>query len=166
MRKGMLNCKFRIVVLFFAIALCISANAAETNSERNIRNSINEFSYTQMPLSFGKLWATNINNNVPYNVWKTIKSSGDIYRVVWSDITFFDSYQETLYHNGRSYKCGIIILKVNNGEYASLGLIYLLDSNGKVINMRDNWSKELSTVPARAKDSLKSLVNRWLSNHN
>ncbi len=47
-------------------------------------------------------------------------------------------------------------------EMASLGIMYLSDSNEKVINMRDNWSRELSIVPERAKETLKSLVSNWL----
>ena len=47
-------------------------------------------------------------------------------------------------------------------EMASLGIMYLSDSNEKLINMRDNWSRELSLVPERAKETLKSLVSNWL----
>ncbi len=158
------NLKFRIIILFIVFLYGYGANASETVTERAILNSIKEFSYTQMPLSFGKLWVAEVDNNTPYNVWQSIKSSGDRYYVNWSGISFYDSYQETILRNGRSYKCGIIILKlnVNKGDYSALGIFYLADSKGRIVNMRDNWSRELSDVPAKAKDSLRQLVNRWL----
>lgn len=154
--------RLRMIVFAALLLLDTSVYSAETITERTILNSIKEFNYNQMPLSFGRLWITGVSNDTPYGIWKSIKSSGDRYSVKWSNLTFYDSYQETVSINGKLYKCGVLILKINNGEYASLGIMYLSDSNGKIVNMRDNWSRELSPVPEKAKESLRSLVNNWL----
>lgn len=154
--------KLRIIVSGALLLLGISVYAAETITERTILNSIKEFSHNQMPLSFSRLWITEVGNDTPYEIWKSIKSSGDRHSINWSNLTFYDSYQETVSINGKLYKCGVLILKINNGEYASLGIMYLSDSNGKIVNMRDNWSRELSPVPEKAKETLRSLVNKWL----
>ncbi len=155
----------RIRIIIGAIMLLSGhcAYASETITERAILNSVKEFSSAQMPMSFRRLWITGSNNDVPYSVWQSIKKSGDRYSVNWLNLTFHDSYRETICRNGILYKCGVIILKINNGEYASLAILYCTDSNEKVINMRDNWSRELSIVPQRAKDALRSLVDKWLS---
>ena len=155
----LLYTRLRIIISDVLLLLGCRGYASETITERAILNSIKEFNYNQIPLSFGRLWMSEVSDDIPYNVWKSIKSSGDRHHVNWSSLTFYDSYQETVSMNGKSYKCGVLILKINNGKYASLGIMYLSDSNGKVINMRDNWSRELSLVPERAKETLKSLVN-------
>lgn len=147
--------RLRIIVSAALLLLGISVYAAETITERTILNSIREFNYNQMPLSFGRLWITGVGNDTPYGVWKSIKSSGDRYSVKWPNLTFYDLYQEIISINGKLYKCGVLILKINNGEYASLGIMYLSDSNGKIVNMRDNWSRELSPVPEKGKRNIK-----------
>ena len=154
--------RLRLIVSVFSLLLGGSIYASETITERTILNSIKEFNYNQMPLSFGKLWTTGIGNDTPYGIWKSIKNSGDRHSINWSNLTFYDSYQETVSMNGVLYKCGVLILKINNGEYASLGIMYLSDSNGRIVNMRDNWSRELNPVPEKAKESLRNLVNNWL----
>lgn len=154
--------RFRIIISVVLLMLGGSVYASETITERTILNSIREFNYNQMPLSFGRLWITGVGNDTPYGVWESIKSSGDRYSVKWSNLTFYDSYQETVSINGKLYKCGVLILKINNGEYASLGIMYLSNSNGKIVNMRDNWSRELNPVPEKAKETLRNLVNNWL----
>lgn len=151
-----------LLILAIAILLGHSAYTFEMIMERTILNSVKEFNSIQMPLSFKRLWAHEVNDDIPYNAWQSIKNAGDRYCVNWSNLSFYDSYQETISRNGILYKCGVIIFKINNGEYASLAIMYLAYSNGEVINMRDNWSRELRIVPERAKDSLRSLVDKWL----
>lgn len=157
--------KIRVIVILFVCCLrSFDASATETLTERNIINSIKKFNTLGMPSSFSKLWAMGVDNNTRYNVWQSIKSSGDRHYVNWSGISFYDSYQETIFRNGKKYKCGVMMLKlkVNQGDYSALGIFYLTDINGQIINMRDNWSRELGDVPVKAKESLKRLVDRWL----
>lgn len=157
----LLNLKFRVFVLLVLYAC--SADASETVTERSILNSIKEFGFAQMPLSFGKLWIVGIDNSIPYSVWQSIKATGDRYNVDWASLSFYDSYQKTIVRNGKSYKYGIVMFKVNKGDCLALSIFYLTDYNGRIVNMRDNWSRELSGgVLERAKDVLKQLVDRWL----
>lgn len=162
--KGIkLHSSITLMVFLSTFLLGLNANAAETITERNLLNSIKEFSHANMPLSFGKLWATEVDNDIPYDIWRSIKISGDRCNVNWTTLSFHDSYHKTIKYKEKSYLCGIVIFKVNVGDYSSLGCFYLSDSNGAIVNMRDNWSRELSNdIPVRAKESLEQLVERWL----
>lgn len=173
MRK-IINNRFRIFVLLVAIAFsinaCSNANAPETISEDDIIQAINEFSRSnnvRIPESYNKLWASGLKYDIPYLTWKSIQNSGDRYLVDWSKINYFDSYQETISLNEESYNCGIITHKVNNNEnWAALRIFYFLDSSGKLIDLRDNWSRELSPVPDKAKVNLKHYLIEAVQNYN
>lgn len=154
--------KPKVVFLVLVMMFCgvDKILCAETKTERAIVNSIRQFGSSEVPAEYANLWLNGSRNST--DSWRSIKSSGTRYNMDWRLFRYFKSEQAAINRSGNAYNAGILVIDTGNSDYCAWVIYYLTDSSGRLINIRDNVSRDLDVPMSKARESLNELIDRWI----